>query len=124
MRGTIHPSACEGETDRVCPFRDLAQAAQALTGKLTDAQARQVPGTSNLQSAFGWSATSEESTAWAEVIVTLLQRSGETNYVSAIVELLKYPIAAGLATNVLLEALRMAIPSARAQFEVLGLNPG
>jgi hypothetical protein len=55
--------------------------------------------TSHLQSAFGWSAISEESAAF---------------FVGAIVELLKYPIAAGPATDVLLEALRMATPGARA----------
>jgi hypothetical protein len=93
----------------------LAQAAQAVAGKLTDAQASQMLATSHLQSAFGWSATSEESAAWAEVIATLLRRSGERNYVGVIAELLKYPIAAGPATNVLLEALRVsAAPGAEA----------
>ena len=95
-----------GTTDGTLPA--LAQAVQAVAAKLTDAQAQQVLATSHLQSAFGWSATSEESVAWAEVIATLLRRSGEPNYVDAIVELLKYPIAAGPATNVLLEALRVA----------------
>jgi hypothetical protein len=90
----------------------LAQAAQAVAGKLTDAQAPQVLATSHLQSAFGWSATSEESAAWAEAIVTLLRRSGESNFVSAIVELLKYPIAAGPATDVLLNGLSLAASTA------------
>jgi hypothetical protein len=90
----------------------LAQAAQSLAGKLTDAQAQQVLATSHLQSAFGWSATTEESAEWAKVIVTLLRRPEERNYISAIVELLKYPVAGGQATNVLLEALRRAIPAA------------
>jgi hypothetical protein len=66
----------------------------------------------HLQTAFGWSATAEESAEWAKVIVTLLRRREERNYISAIVELLKYPVAGGQATNALLVALRLAIPAA------------
>ena len=102
MRGTTDANAHLG----------LAQAAQSLAGKLTDAQAQQVVAAGHLQSAFGWSATPEESAAWAKAIATLLRRPAEPNYVGAIVELLKYPVAGGQATNVLLEALRAVIPAA------------
>jgi uncharacterized protein (DUF2267 family) len=60
MRGTTDANAHLG----------LAQAAQSLAGKLTDAQAQQVVAAGHLQSAFGWSATPEESAAWAKAIAT------------------------------------------------------
>jgi hypothetical protein len=90
----------------------LATALQALAGKLTDVQAQQVLATSFLQRAFGWSATSDESAAWAGAITSFLGRAGEPHYASAIVELLKQPVAAGPATEVLLRALHQAIPAA------------
>jgi hypothetical protein len=89
----------------------LQALAQALAGKLTDVQALQVLPTGLLQGAFGWSATSDKSAAWAGAMATLLRRSGEREYVNAIVELLKYPIAAGPATDVLLRAMHEAIPA-------------
>jgi energy-coupling factor transporter ATP-binding protein EcfA2 len=100
------------KTTQAYTHQGLARAVQSLAGKLTDAQAQQVIATRHLNSAFAWSATSEESVAWAEAIVTLLRRSGEPNFVSAIVELLKYPMAAGPATDVLLKGLRMAASTA------------
>jgi hypothetical protein len=90
----------------------LAQTVRTLVGRLTDEQARQLLGRDWLQRAFGWSQTSNESAAWAEAITALLPRARESDYVRLILELLKYPIAAGPATNVLLEALRVTNPTA------------
>jgi uncharacterized protein (DUF2267 family) len=90
----------------------LAQAAQALIEKLTNVQAGHVIATGMLQSALGWSATSDEAADWARAIAVLLVRTGEPEYVGAIVELLKYPMAAGRATDVLLHTVHDAIPTA------------
>jgi uncharacterized ParB-like nuclease family protein len=99
-----------GRTGRFALEEDLAQAVQVLAGKLTDVQALHVFATGVLQSAFGWSARSDASATWAGAIARLLRRSGQRD-VNAIIELLKYPIAAGPATDVLLRAMHEAIPA-------------
>jgi len=92
----------------------LAQALQALAAKLKEAQAMQA---SNVAAAsLAWAADDEEAAEWARALVTLVTLSRPAaNRDGMLVTAIAYPTAAGSATEVLLDAIRVGHPDAPAK---------
>ena len=65
-----------------------------------------------MQSELAWSNTEGTSSAAAEALMELEAGAPREAYVRAAVEALKYPAAAGPATDILVAALRRAMPQA------------
>jgi hypothetical protein len=87
----------------------LAEAVQALAGKLSDSQAPGLlpPVRGLLANARGDNAAE----AWASVIAKLVAHEPNDVFLSAIVEVLKYPTAAGKPTDALMAALQTRFPN-------------
>ena len=87
----------------------LAQALQALAGKLTDAQ---VPGLLPPVRGFLANAKGDKAAeAWASVIAELVGHEPNDALLSVIVDVLKYPTAAGKPTDALMAALQKHFPN-------------
>ena len=82
----------------------MAQAVEALVPDLIDYDARGLARAA--RSDLAWASSAEEAAAYAQLAVAGLPRQPVADFVVEIIELLKYPPAAGAATGVLLEALR------------------
>lgn len=90
--------------------RDLAAAVSALATKLTAEQvlAALVP----VQSSLAWAGSDDEAAAWANAFAKLLLQSAGPDRVAKLVEVLKYSMTGGSATQVLLDALQGIDPNA------------
>ena len=87
---------------------ELAEALCALSPKLTEAQAKQV--SSVVASSLARAANAEEAANWARALVTLSRRAG--GHDEMLVAAVAYPVAAGPATDVLLDEIRKRHPTA------------
>src|SRR5262249_25076918 len=85
-------------------LRPLAEALQALAGKLSDSQA---PGLlSPVRRLLANARGDKAAAAWASVIAELVAHEPNDVLLSVIVEVLKYPMAAGEPTDALMAALQ------------------
>jgi uncharacterized protein (DUF2267 family) len=90
-------------------LRDLAAAATALATQVTADEA--LTALAPVQLALAWAGSDEEATAWASAYAELLLRTSGSGRVHQLVEVLKYPMAGGTATEVLLAALQRIDPN-------------
>jgi hypothetical protein len=93
-------------TEEPSALRDLAAAVTALAAKLTAEQARAA--LPPVRSALAWASSDDEAAVWTSAFAELLLRVPEPSRVAEIVEVLKYPMAGGTGTEVLLDALQRA----------------
>jgi hypothetical protein len=92
-----------GQTTGVFSISPLAQALQALAPKLTETQAQHaLPA---VVSSFAWAATDDETTEWARALVALSVRLSDQEATNTLVAAVAYPVAAGSATEILLDAV-------------------
>jgi site-specific DNA-cytosine methylase len=89
-------------------LRTLAQALQALAGKMTEAQAAQA--SEAAAASLAWAAADGESAEWARALVALAHPPSDRDRMLAVA--IAYPTAAGSATQVLLDAIRAGHPDA------------
>jgi hypothetical protein len=89
--------------------RALVSALGALAPQLTPEQAREAE--KEVRRIFAWSLDEETSVASAEALVALLRRGPPAECARGVVEALKYPAAAGKATDILLKGLRALVGS-------------
>src|SRR4029077_15829947 len=90
-------------------LRTLAQALQALAGKMTEAQAAQA--SEAAAASLAWAAADGESAEWARALVALAHPH-PSNRDRMLGVAIAYPTAAGSATEVLLDAIRAGHPDA------------
>jgi hypothetical protein len=88
----------------------LAGAVQSLAPKLSDGDREKA--LDETRAALAWAPTTAVSVSAAAAAVSLLPRNQVERSVQTIVELLKYPMAAGDATAVLLDGLKAIAPEA------------
>ena len=89
-------------------LRPLAEALQTLTAKLSDSQA---PGLLPAVRGLLANASGDKAAeAWAGVVAELLAHEPNDDLLSVIVEVLKYPTAAGKPTDVLMAVLQKRFP--------------
>ncbi len=86
----------------------LALALQALAAKLTEAQAEQA--SKAAAASLAWAANDNEAAGWARALVALAHPAVDRDRV--LVAAIAYPIAAGSATEILLDTIRAAHPDA------------
>src|ERR1700722_12765012 len=92
-----------GQATGVFSISPLAQALQALAPKLTETQTQHaLPA---VVSSFAWAATDDEATEWARALVTLSVRLSDQEATNTLVAAVAYPVAAGSATEILLDAV-------------------
>jgi hypothetical protein len=92
-----------GQTTGVFSISPLAQALQALAPKLTETQTQHaLPA---VVSSFAWAATDDETTEWARALVALSVRLSDQEATNTLVAAVAYPVAAGSATEILLDAV-------------------
>jgi hypothetical protein len=91
-------------------IRELAQVPQVLASPLEAEQVREP--LARVRAGLAWASTPHEAVAWTQALVALLPREQPEPYVALIVELMKYPTAAGTATGLLLDALHRTDPKA------------
>jgi hypothetical protein len=97
-----------GQTTNPSALGALAQAVQALAPKLSEAElAAARPA---VRTALAWATTEDEASAWAAAYTQLFAREENPSFVAGVVETLKYPTAAGMATTTMLEALHHRMP--------------
>ena len=80
----------------------------ALAPKITMAQAQGV--LDQAQASLAWAASDKEAADWARALVALLDRAGDSQRTQKLVAAVGYPVAAGAATDILLEAIRARPP--------------
>ena len=101
-----------GQTAYPFDLQTLAQALQALVPKLSEVQAAQV--SKAAASSLAWAANDDEAAEWARALVTLSDQAADRGM---LVTAITYPAAAGSATEVLLNAIRVGHPDAPAKEE-------
>jgi hypothetical protein len=99
-----------GQTTGAFAISLLAQALQALAPKLTETQAGQA--ISVAISSFAWAASDDKATEWAGALAALSSRLSDRDATKELVAAIAYPVAAGPATEVLLDAIRARTPDA------------
>ena len=101
-----------GQTANPEALRALAQALQALAEKLTEAQAAQA--SEAAAASLAWAAHDVEAAQWARALVALSERAADRDRL--LVTAIAYPTAAaGSATEILLDAIRVRHPDAPAK---------
>jgi hypothetical protein len=101
--------AIANTTDRA-QLMGLSLALEAIATRLTAEQAQTALPLA--RSALAWSSAAVDATASARAITALAENQADERRILALVEALKYPSAAGEATDVLLDALHAAAPEA------------
>ena len=99
-----------GETTNPESLRALAQALQALARTLSDTETVQALDVAS--SSLAWASTDSEAADWARALVALPHPSDRDGTLSPAIA---YPTAAGSATEVLLDAIRVGHPDAPAK---------
>jgi hypothetical protein len=99
-----------GAADDSAGLRDLGAAVNDLAPKLTADQAKSV--LPRARSAVAWAGRDDEAETWAGALAALLAHLPGPERVPELAQALKYPMAGGSATGVLLDALRTADPAA------------
>jgi energy-coupling factor transporter ATP-binding protein EcfA2 len=94
-----------GQTTYSEALQALAQALQALAPKLAQGQAQQAVTVAKLS--LAWAATEDEAVDWARALVALLPHATDGDGTTDLLAALVYPTAAGPATEVLFDALRV-----------------
>jgi ABC-type transporter Mla subunit MlaD len=97
-----------GQTTNPKALQALAQVLEALAERLTDAQAMQA--SKAAAASLAWAANDQEATEWARALVMLSRPAANRD--GMLVNAIAYPAAAGSATEVLLEAMRVGHPDA------------
>jgi hypothetical protein len=82
----------------------LAVALRVWAPNLTEMQVRQA--LPSAWSSIAWAATQDEASAWARAVVALLDQPADQDATKELAAAIAYPMAAGPATEVLLEAIR------------------
>ena len=100
-----------GETTSPAALELLAIVLQALTPKLSEAQAMHAASVAS--TSLAWAADEREAAEWARALVTLSRPAADREQM--LVNAITYPAAAGLATEVLLDAIRVGDPDAPAK---------
>ncbi|VFU10515.1 protein of unknown function [Methylocella tundrae] len=98
-----------GRTDDSATLQAIADAIRALAAKLTDVPAQQA--FLMTRSSLAWAATSDEAVAWARAIAVSL-RVIDNDRMRTVAATIVYPFAAGPATDILLDAIRVRCPEA------------
>jgi hypothetical protein len=96
------------DTTEPCELRPLAGAIQALAGKLT--AKRTTTALDVVRERLAAANDMDEAFSWASAIAALARAQVDKEYIATLVEVLKYPTAAGGPTNVLMAAWRERFP--------------